>query len=294
MLNKIHIILLAITLTSECFLFISIRFVILFQTYSFCISNSKDALPAEPKQPQNTISSNEVDFTEDLPFEVEYYRTSTDQDEFDRPFPSVTGNSIEDDGIGIDSSNNEDESECTYEITVTILCDNEFCNSANGSVHVKNLDIQTRNLELRPDRLSNFSLNDFVRQARRKVIATIEKNDDYSNEMLNSVIGYIRNIFLKTYGYEDNCGISVALFSEFGTKKEIAKATDAKESLEPLHKRKDTDDAEVFGFETTEIDEGTTEQYQSRTLTRPKVNTIVQEAINVYRALNHWKYWTQA
>lgn len=262
----------------------------------------KDALPAEPKQSQNTISSNEVDFNEDLPFEAEYYRTSTDRDEFDRPIPSVDGNSIEDDGTGVDLSDENDttESECTYGITVTVLCENEFCNSSSGSVHVKNLDIQTRNLVLRPDRRSNLSLDDFVRRARKEVIAAIEKNDNYSNEMLNSVIGYIRNIFLKTYGYEDNCGISVTLFSEFGTKEEITEIPDTEESLEPLDDKKDTDDVEVFSVrptfvsETTENDEVTTELYQPRTLTRPKVNNIVQEAINVYRALNHWRYPTQA
>lgn len=200
--------------------------------------------------------------------------------------------------------NDATESECTYGITVTVLCENEFCNGTNNdSVHVKNLDIQIRNLVLRPDRRSNLSLNDFVRRARKEVIAAIEQNDNYSNEMLNSVIGHIRNIFLKTYGYEDNCGISVTLFSEFGKKEEITEVPEAEESFEPLDNKKDTDDVEVFSVrpvhptfasETTESDEITTEIYQPRTLTRPKVNTIVQETINVYRALNHWRYPTQA
>lgn len=262
----------------------------------------KDALPAEPKQSKDTISSNEVDFNVDLPFEAEYYRTSTDRDDFVRRIPSVDGNSIEDDGTGVDLSDENDtiESECTYEITVTVLCENELCNSTNGLVHVKNLDIQTRNLVLRPDRRSNLSLNDFVWRARKEIIAAIEKNDNYSNEMLNSVIGYIRNVFLKTYGYEDVCGISVTLFSEFGKKEEITEVPELEESLEPLDEKNDTDDVEVFsvrpifGSKMTESDEGTTELYQPRTLQRPKVNTIVQEAINVYRALNHWRYPTQA
>lgn len=261
-------------------------------------------MPTQPNQSENTISSNEIDFSDELPLESEYYRTSTDRDDFVRPIPSIDGNEIDDDGTGVDLNEDNGSPECTYGITVTVLCENESCNNTAGSVHVKNVEIQTRNLILRTERHNKLSLNEFVRKARKEIIETIKSNNNYSNEMLNNIINYLREMFAKTYGYEDNCGISVTLNSEFGTQEEVTDSIEDldenknTESFEETNEKINPDDVEVFNVlptvYTTESDEATTEPYESRVLTKPKLSGIVQEAIDVYRALNNWKYPSQA
>lgn len=84
-------------------------------------------MPTLPGQSEKDISDNDIDnteFSKELPFEAEYYRTSTDRDEFVRPIPNPAENEIDegDDGIDLDDPGTHTP-QCTYHISIKLYFD---------------------------------------------------------------------------------------------------------------------------------------------------------------------------
>lgn len=251
----------------------------------------KDALPVAPVQSEQEISDNDIDidsndFSKELPFEAEYYRTSTDCDEFVRPNANPSENEIdEEDGIDINEPNTFVYiSNCTYNIAIKLFFE-----------RIDDLEIDWEGLKIASGTKYNLSLSDFLEQTKVKILDTI-KGNRLTNELVNDVMSYIRQTFLSAFGHEDNCGVSTIVISYF-TKNDTQ--VDSPETSEettnvPTIEESTQSGTEALNTETTITnDEEATEEYQSKTLTRPKLSEIIQDAIDVYKALNHWKYSQQ-
>lgn len=146
-----------------------------------------------------------MDFDKELPFEREYYRTSTDRDEFVRPSPTDENTNIEgiDDGIDLnDESFRSLIPLCNYQITLI---------DYNGTVNDISIDIQ--GLTVKNGRKHNMPLKDFMRLARKQIFDRVRKADltQDTQKAVNTVTNHLRHLFTRTYGYEDSCGISITL-----------------------------------------------------------------------------------
>lgn len=267
--------------------------------YIFCdfFKNSifslfEGALPAGPVPSEKEISDNDIDnddFSDELPFEAEFYRTSTDRDEFVRPIPSPKMNEIDegDDGIELDAPNTPfvHTPDCAYHIAVKLFFES-----------IDDLEIKLEGLTLKSGSKTNISLSDFVQQAQALLSNGI-KGKNFTNELLNDVISYLRQAFVTVYGYEDNCGVSTSIVT-YLTKNDtqvdpqdiIEKTTDTPTDAEVVQIETEEPESET----TSEDEEDVTEEYESKTLIRPKLSEVVQQAIDVYKALNNWKYPQQS
>lgn len=166
---------------------------------------SAATLPTTPNQSENEIADNELDFGKDLPFEHEYYRTSTEHDEFIRPNPTDEITNIEgiDDGIDLnDETFRSLVPLCNYQITLA---------DVNGTVD--NIQIDITGLVVKNGRKNNLSLNEFRKLARKQIFEKIRHASlaEDTQKTVNDVTNYLRQMFTKTYGYEDSCGISITL-----------------------------------------------------------------------------------
>lgn len=297
-------------------------------------------MPTLPNQLENEISDNDVNFDKELPLENEYYRTSTDKDDFVRPNPVDTNSEIDDNGEGIDLSDDSFQSlipTCNYQITIT---------DYYGAVQSLNIDVQ--GLMVKNGRKKNLPLRDFTKLARKQIFERIRGSNltQETQKTLTEVTHYLRQIFAKTYGYEDSCGISITLHSEFeiNNNAEIPESipTDDNDSVNSTSTtegniiRITTDETiiTVRGSETpvnieiTRIDQPveaqvtaitpdvieettiepksnqhfitsnpsdlrailTTTESRNKSIASPKLRSDIQAIINVYKALNNWRY----
>lgn len=249
-------------------------------------------MPAGPVPSEKEISDNDIDnddFSDELPFEAEFYRTSTDRDEFVRPIPSPKDNEVDegDGGIELDAPNTPfiHTPDCAYHIAVKLFFEN-----------IDDLEIKLEGLTLKSGSKNNVSLSDFVQQAQALLSNSI-KGKNFTSELLNDVISYLRQAFVTVYGYEDNCGVSTSIVTYF-TKNDTQvdppqmneKTTDTPTDVEVIQSETEVPESET----TSEDEEDVTEAYESKTLIRPKLSEVVQEAIDVYKALNNWKYPQQS
>lgn len=148
---------------------------------------------------ENDSTDDDDDFSKDLPFESEYYRTSTDHDDFVRPIPGPEENEIDDGegGIDLDESFSWNQTpDCTYHIFIQLFYDS-----------IDRLDIKLEGLKLKSTAKSNLTQEEFARQAQTKIFENI-KGKNLTNDLVNGVVNYLRETFTSTYGYEDYCGIS--------------------------------------------------------------------------------------
>lgn len=161
---------------------------------------------------ENSIDSNDdavndEDFNKDLPFESEYYRTSTDRDEFVRPVPGPEENEIDDGEGGIDLDEsfswNEQTPDCTYHIFIQ-----KFYES------IDRLEIKLEGLKLKSTAKSNLTLDEFIRDAQANLLESF-KGKNLTNELVNDVITYLRQTFTSVYGYDDYCGVSTNVITYF-------------------------------------------------------------------------------
>lgn len=173
--------------------------------------------PTEPTQTDqeilensidNTDSTNdEEDFNKELPYESEYYRTSTDRDEFVRPLPGPEENEIDDGEGGIDLDEsfswNEETPDCTFNIFIQ-----KFFES------IDRLEIKLEGLKLKPTAKSNLTLDEFVHNAQIKLLENF-KGKNLTSELVSDVIDYLRKTFMSTYGYGDYCGVSTNVITYF-------------------------------------------------------------------------------
>lgn len=244
-------------------------------------------MPTSPIQSEQEISENVIDsneFDKELPFESEYYRTSTDRDEFVRPIPNADGNEIDDgeDGIDLDEQGTWIHTpDCTYHIDIKLFYES-----------IDALNIKLDGLTVKSGSKNNLTLSEFVQQAQAQIFNTI-KGKNLTNELVNDVIGYLRQTFVSAFGYEDNCGVSTTVTTFFSKNQTQVDSPNVFEEVTDVT----TDDegvqneTEVSDTETgTSSDEEVTEEYQPRVLTRPKLSDVVQDVINVYKALNNWNY----
>lgn len=152
-------------------------------------------------------STNDDDFNKDLPFESEYYRTSTDRDEFVRPVPGPEENEIDDGEGGIDLDEsfswNEQTPDCTYHIFIQ-----KFYES------IDRLDIKLEGLKLKSTAKSNLTLEEFIHDAQANLLESF-KGKNLTNELVNDVITYLRQTFTSVYGYQDYCGVSTNVITYF-------------------------------------------------------------------------------
>lgn len=249
-------------------------------------------MPAGPVQLQKKISDNDIDndddFSKELPFEAEFYRTSTDRDDFVRPIPSPKDNEIDegDDGIDIDAPSLNLTPDCTYHIAVRLFVD-----------AIDDLEIKLEGLTLRNGtKNNNISLSDFVQQAQVQVFNSI-KGKSFTSELVNDVINYLRQAFVNVFGYDDSCGVSttvVTYFTKNDTQVNPPTMNDATTDIPSNVEEVQSETEEIDSETTTETDDDPTKEYQTKTLTRPKLSDIVQDTINAYKALNNWKYSQQS
>lgn len=152
-------------------------------------------------------SSADDDYNKELPFESEYYRTSTDRDEFVRPLPGPEENEIDDGEGGIDLDEsfswNEQTPDCTYHIFIQ-----KFYES------IDRLEIKLEGLKLKSTAKSNLTLDEFVSDAQAKLLENF-KGKDLTDGLVNDVITYLRQTFTSTYGYDDYCGVSTNVITYF-------------------------------------------------------------------------------
>lgn len=247
-------------------------------------------MPAGPVQSEQEISDNDIDnndFSDELPFEAEFYRTSTDRDEFIRPIPSPNDNEIDegDDGIELDAPQTFIHTpNCTYHIAIKLFIES-----------IDDLEIKLDGLTVRSGSKNNISLSDFVQQAQVQVFNSI-KGKNFTSGLVNDIINYLRQAFTSAFGYDDNCGASttvVTYFTKNDTQVDSPQVDDDTTDV-PTNDEEVQNETEVTEVADTEItietDDDTTEAYEPKTLTRPKLSEIVQDTINVYRALNNWNY----
>lgn len=320
MLYVIQVILIALALASEFILYIflySDSFVSTFHFRNkigsrFHLWYKKGALPTPTEQSdqeisENAIDNNSDDFSDELPFEAEYYRTSTERDEFVRPIASPEDNEIDngDDGIDLDDPNTQNQTpDCTYHIDIKLFYQS-----------IDQLDIKLDGLTMGSGAKSNMTLKEFVGQAQMQIFNNI-KGKNLTNELVNDVINYLRQTFVSVYGFEDYCGVSTNVITYFTKndtqvdspeiQEEITDAPANKESSQNEMEEAKTevpntevptigdDEIEVLLETTTSSEEDTTEEYESRVLTRPKLSDVVQKTINFYKALNNWNFSQQA
>lgn len=252
-------------------------------------------MPTGDVQLEQEISDNDIDnndFSDDLPFEAEFYRTSTDRDEFVRPIPSPKENEIDkgDDGIELDApSTFVHTPNCTYHIAVRL-----FFDSIDG------LEIKLDGLTMKSDAKDKISLSDFVQQAQLQVFDSI-KGMNFTSELMNDVISYLRQAFVSAYGFDDNCGVSTNVVTYFTKNDTQVDSPEMNKQITDIPASSDEDatsDSDPKDSEATSKDDvdddNVTEEYQSKTLTRPKLSDVIQDAIKVYKALNNWKYPQQS
>lgn len=305
-------------------------------------------------------SESDEEFSKELPYESEYYRTSTDRSAFVRPIPGPEENEIDDGegGIDLDDMGTWDQTpDCTYHIFIQQYFE-----------AIDHLDIKLDGLTVKSTAKSNLSPDEFIRDAQKKVFDDI-KGKTLSNELVNEVVENLRKQFADTYGYADYCGVSTNVVTYFmknvtqmhetstyestdstttaGTVDTDSSTQIEAEHLSTVDSRTETATATettaattgtattgtattgiattgtmTMGTETTgtvttgiattgtqtmgtesqtgmstvelttsdEFDGSTTEKYQPRVLKRPKLPTVVQDSINFYKALHHWKF----
>lgn len=249
----------------------------------------KDALPTQPNLAENEIPDNDIDFTKELPNESEYYRTSTDRDDFVRPtLPEDDVNSeidIEDGGIDLeDESKQTIASNCVFELSLI-----------ERLGRISHLDIKTRELTVQNNQQSNIALDDFLVIAQQQLLNDIKDID--ARETINRIPSILRQIFVKTYGYDDNCAVSMVLHSDLNENQPNDSVEDDKEITFNVAEDTTTETGEtvtdVATLNSNEAADGQTEDYQSRTLTFPTQSTNIQAIIDAYKALQNWKYSTQ-
>lgn len=279
------------------------------------------ALPTGPNQLDNEISDNELDFDKELPFEREYYRTSTEHDDFVRPSPTDENTSIEgiDDGIDLnDEAFRSLVPLCNYRITLTDL---------NGTVDDVAIDIA--GLIVKNGRKNNLPLKEFRKVARKQILERIRRASlaQDTQQTVNDVTNYVRQMFTKTYGYEDSCGISITLQtrtqpgnrdeSEFAeptsdmldersaqTTARVDVATEAiarHASEDPAADgrsntlAKPPHDIEVTESQpdATTVDESVEFITEIERVERivPKSSVDIKAIIDVYKALNNWRFY---
>ncbi|XP_055307925.1 uncharacterized protein LOC129572042 [Sitodiplosis mosellana] len=249
------------------------------------------ALPAGPVQSEQEISDNDIDnddFSDELPFEAEFYRTSTDRDEFVRPIPSPKDNEIDDGDGGIElnvPTTFVHTPNCTYHIAIRVFFES-----------IDDLEIKLDGLTVESGSKNKISLSDFVQQAQVQVFNSI-KGKNFTSELMNDVISYLRQAFVSAFGYDDNCGVStnvVTYFTKDDTQADPPQMNEQTTDI-PTHDEDAPGDTDLIDSETTTENDGdATEEYQPKTLTRPKLSDIVQDTIDVYKALNNWKYPQQS
>lgn len=152
-------------------------------------------------------SSADEDYNNELPFESEYYRTSTDRDEFVKPLPGPEENEIDDGEGGIDLDEsfswNEQTPDCTFHIFIQ-----KFYES------IDRLEIKLEGLKLKSTAKSNLTLDEFVNDAQAKLLENF-KGKNLTDGLVNDVISYLRDTFSSTYGYGDYCGVSTNVITFF-------------------------------------------------------------------------------
>lgn len=253
----------------------------------------EDALPTSPGQSELEISENDIDdidFSKELPFESEYYRTSTDRDVFVRPIPNPDVNEIDDgeDGIDLDEPGTFVHTpNCTYHIAIKLFYES-----------IDDLDIKLEGLTVKSGPKNNISLNEFLKQTQVQMFDKI-KGKNLTNELVNDIINNLRQTFSTVYGYEDNCGVSttvITYFTKNDTQVDTPQIND--ETTEIPIDDDNQSETVIPNFQTTtdedEDEDDVTEKYQSRTLIKPKLSAIIQDAIDFYKALNNWRYSQQA
>lgn len=255
----------------------------------------KDALPTQVNLSDNEIPDNDIDFAKELPNESEYYHTSTDRDEFVRPTLTQDDANSEidgsdDDGIDLDDDNNQAITpSCIYELLII-----------ENSGHVKRLDIKLRGLKVQSNRKSNVSLDDFVAIAQQQIFNDI-KTQPVMQETLNEITSKVRQVFKQTYGYDDNCGVSIVLNSEYtvsGNDKVDESEGELKiETVTEPNVEVDVEEAttveSTIEFDDVDDISDTTDEYQPRILTFPKQSPNIKAIIDAYKALNNWKFSTK-
>lgn len=248
-------------------------------------------MPTSPGQSDQEILENDIDdsddFSKELPFEAEYYRTSTDRDEFMRPIANPEANEIDDgdDGFDLDDPGTLIHTpNCTYHIAIKLFYES-----------IDDLDIKLEGLTMKSGSKNNINLTEFVQQTQAKIFDKIN-GKNLTNELVNDVIDFLRQTFVSVYGYEDNCGVSTTVITYFIKNDTQVDTPQISEETTEISTSGDHNQSETEtpNTDTTEIeevdDEDVTEEYQSRTLTRPKLSEVIQDAIDVYKALNNWRY----
>lgn len=163
-------------------------------------------MAATPIQSEQEISDNDIDdhndFDKELPFEVEYYRTSTDRDLFVRPIASPDSNDIDDgaDGINLDDASTLD---CTYHISIKLFYES-----------IDDFDLKVEGLKVAKNPKNNITLCEFVRGAKTQIFFNI-KGKNVTNELVSEIVTYLRQTFMSTFGYEDYCGVSTNVETYF-------------------------------------------------------------------------------
>lgn len=267
-----------------------------------------------------------MDFAKELPFEHEYYRTSTDRDEFIRPSPTDENTSIEgiDDGIDLnDESFRSLIPLCNYQITLI---------DYNGTVD--DISIEIQGLTVKNGRKKNVPLKDFTRYARKQIFDRVRHGDltQDTQKVVNTVTTHLRHLFTRTYGYEDSCGISITLqtqthpsnyddsdFRDISSEsyEEVSQSTPNADvvtteasveelSVNPVNDEKTLNKPPIDGLVVTEIQpdnikgrdtttiddsvEFITEGRQIDIRKTPKLSPNIKAIIAMYKALNNWKY----
>lgn len=286
--------------------------------HSLCLLAA--ALPTGPNQLDNEISDNELDFDKELPFEREYYRTSTEHDDFVRPSPTDENATIEgiDDGIDLnDETFRSLVPLCNYQITLTDL---------NGTVDDVAIDIA--GLIVKNGRKNNLPLKEFRKVARKQIFERIRRASlaQDTQKTVNDVTNYLRQMFTKTYGYEDSCGISITLQtrtqpgnrddSEFpeptseGNERSTQATARVDVTTEAIARHASADpaadgrsntlakpphdiDVTESQPDTTTIDESVEFITEIERVERivPKSTVDIKAIIDVYKALNNWRFY---
>lgn len=243
-------------------------------------------------QSEQEISNNDIDdndFTKQLPFEAEYYRTSTDRSDFIRPIASPKENEIDegdDDGVDLNNPTFVHTPDCTYHIGIGLFYET-----------IDKLEIKLEGLAMKNETKTNIGLSDFVQQAQQQIFNTI-KGRNFTNELMSDVISYLRQTFVTAFGYEDNCGVSTTVTTYFTRNDtqfdgpQINENTTDMATTEEIIQNET--EASIATEASTDVEEDATEEYHSKTLTRPQISEVVQDVIDVYKALYNWRYPQQA
>lgn len=260
------------------------------------------------KQPDQEISENAIDdssddFSKELPFEVEYYRTSTEHDGFVRPIASPQENEIDDgeDGIDLDDPNTYNQTpDCVYHIDIKLYYES-----------IDQLEVKLDGLTLKNGSKTNLTLNEFLGQAQLQLLNN-NKGKNLTNELVNDVINYLRQSFITVYGYEDYCGVSTTVTTYYtkndtqvdspAVLEEITNSPPVTENtqrdavdMKTESPKVEVSETEIFNVETTASseDNDSTEESTTKVLTRPKLSEVVQKSIDFYKALRNWNYSQQ-